>query len=34
MESEGSLPCSQQHAAKPYPGPDEYSPYPILLDTS
>jgi hypothetical protein len=26
MESEGSLPCSQQHAIGTYPEPDEFSP--------
>jgi hypothetical protein len=31
MEHEGSLPCSQNHSAGPYPEPDQSSPYhPIL----
>jgi hypothetical protein len=31
MEPDGSLPCSQEPAAVPYPEPDQFSPYrPIL----
>jgi hypothetical protein len=29
MESEGSLPCSQQSATGPYPEPDESNLYPL-----
>jgi len=32
MESEGSLPCSQEPAIGPYPNPDEFSTHlPTLL---
>jgi hypothetical protein len=31
METEGSLPCSQQPATGPYPEPDETSPQLLIL---
>jgi hypothetical protein len=31
MEPEGSLPCSQEPAAGPYPEPDDSSPQPSTL---
>jgi hypothetical protein len=31
MEPEGLLPCSQEPAAVPYPEPDEFNPYLLIL---
>jgi hypothetical protein len=31
MESEGSLPCSQEPSTSPYPEPDRSSPYYLKL---
>jgi hypothetical protein len=31
MESEGSLPCSQEPCTDPYPEPDQSNPYDTIL---
>jgi len=31
MESEDSLPCSEEHTSGPYPEPDESTPHPLTL---
>jgi hypothetical protein len=34
MESEGLLPCSQEPSTVPYPEPDQFSPYHLILSLS
>jgi hypothetical protein len=34
METEGSLPCSQDRSTVPYPEPDQSSPYRLILSKS